>query len=611
MKKIYGAISGSILITLVAFWSLIWGGEPELALAQAEGRQVSLVSTEAECLTINAGSLDEVPVTVDLRWIGQIDRAAVVLAMAGSTGGHSLSVNGQIVGQVPASPDDDTFCQPEGPPPGLAPAIEIPLSADILKAGKNTITLTNDANLFDDWTAISIKLRIYGDVNTPPAGQTQLGTSDVTASATPVQTTLPGSYFDDQPHQIWYQQPDSPSGSPTPLLVAVHGMGQSSQNMIGTISSYANDRGWLLVAPEMHNRVQDVNIGSHAIAWPGAQHDIIAAIEFMIDKYNVDKTRIYIIGLSMGGQTTLAMRSKYPDVFAAAAQWMGYTDLSVWYNDLDDGTTNGDFPPEGSWPTQTPARIAKETTGTNPGDLGDPPSSPDPAVQFEYERRSPILMAANGRLVPLQMWHNTPDLAVLSTTHPIPFQAVVNSSNPITPSILNLVNKCTNNYGHCYSPADFPDDMNALLDHLDSYTLNPDPPSLLTIKTDESKAYYWLNIVQTGDQSGDHWTEVKAEFDKNTQTVTAIITDTKPLTLAFNLGSDTLPGSAGVPQAGLGFPAASYRVEGGGNNYTAVYASGYFTVNLSATGQYALTIFPEGSNGGDPDYSVYLPVVMK
>ena len=598
------AIGLALLMTLTVWTLVAAAGPPEGDPDQDNGRRVSLASTGAECLTVGAGFPDAVSATVRLQWEGQIDRAALVLAAAGSRGGHSVYVNGQRIGSAPVEPEDNLFCQPGAPPPALAPGVEIPVPVDILRQGDNVIALTNDADPGDGWMAIHVKLRIYGVLSSPPVEAVPMLPTSRIGVTGPYSDSieLPGSYVDDRPHWIWWQVPETYT-VPAPLLVAIHGMGGDGEGALNDLGPTADGRGWLLVAPTMHNRVIDVNEGTHAIAWVGAQHDIIAAVEFMIDNYDVDKSRIYIVGQSMGGQTALVMRSKYPDVFAAAVEWMGYTDLGLWQQELYAlGLGAG----AGKWPERNAQRVITETTSTDPGDPGDPPTNPDPAVQFEYQRRSPIKVAANGRLVPLQMWHGVGDLAVISTSHPIPMQTVVNNSDPITPAVLNLVDKCKNpnypppplsdptlNYGHCYKPFEFPllpdypeADEEIIFDFLYSHTLSPQPPLSVTILTDESKPYYWLNLAQTG---GDHWSQVQASCDLTKTTVTAIISDTHSLIVACNLGSTSVMGSV-VEQPGLGLPATTYLVKGGDSDKLERYTSGYLTATLITPGQFTLTI---------------------
>jgi hypothetical protein len=125
-----------------------------------------------------------------------------------------------------------------------------------------------------------------------------------------------------------------------------------------------------------------------------------------------------------------------------------------------------------------------------------------------------------------------------------------------------------------------------VFDYLEGFTSSSQPPLSLTIRTDESKPYYWLNFAQTG---GDHWSEVVAAYRPADRTVTATISETRPLTLAFNLGSTPTTGRI-VERPGMGLPATTYLVSGGGEYRLEDYTSGYLTTTLTATGQFTLTI---------------------
>jgi hypothetical protein len=73
----------------------------------------------------------------------------------------------------------------------------------------------------------------------------------------------------------------------------------------------------------------------------------------------------------------------------------------------------------------------------------------------------------------------------------------------------------------------------------------------------------------------------------------ASVSDTQPLTLALNLGSTDLSSTRvtdRLQQPGMGLPATTYLVGGGGNYKLENYTSGYLTTTLTATGQFTLAI---------------------
>ena len=62
---------------------------------------------------------------------------------------------------------------------------------------------------------------------------------------------------------------------------------------------------------------------------------LIQLISFLISKYNIDKKRVYLMGLSMGGYGTFDLTSKIPKIFAAAVPICGGANLDI----LDNAST--------------------------------------------------------------------------------------------------------------------------------------------------------------------------------------------------------------------------------------------------------------------------------
>ncbi len=579
IKKGYWLIIGLALMMTLALWQPVSAADPQRSPAQQGGRRVALISTDVACLVVNAGLPESVSATVRLEWEGNIEEAFLELAVAGSEGGHSIYVNGQRIGSAPTRPDGQS-CQAGSTLPDWVSTDSIPIPAEVLTKGKNVITLTNDANINDSWTAANVHLEIHGVLSGPPVALLEKAEPTplpplIKAAAIVTDSFTIISTYDGVQSVAYYQKPDSYTGNPTPLLIGLHGWGSTGLYMINsTMAAEANERGWLFAAPEMHGNYY-ISTGKYALAWPGAQHDIIQTIEYMIANYNVDPSRIYIAGGSMGGQTTAMMAAKYPDIFPDAVPWKAITDLADWYfgGVISDNGVRKRIRRE----TDPSCDTKVDTDYT--GGCGTPVQEP-----FAYQRRSPIKIPQNSRLVPIKMWHDQDDQLV-GIYHSRDLRTAINNQNPITPTILVEVNEdCSpdsENYIHCYNP-----DPDELFDYLQSYTLNSQPPPSVTIRTDESKPYYWLNVAQTGE---DHWSDVEAAYDLVNKTVTVMISDTQPLTVAFNLGSTPIAGTAGITQAGMGLPSTTYLIEGGGHNYLDDYTSGYLTVTLTSGGQLNFT----------------------
>jgi poly(hydroxyalkanoate) depolymerase family esterase len=133
--------------------------------------------------------------------------------------------------------------------------------------------------------------------------------------------------------------------TPTPLVVVLHGCKQKA-------ATFARDAGWLdlaesgsitLLLPEQ----KGLNPFWHDVAWVapfaallgannqnacfnwfepgdtardrGEALSIVQMIDAMIARYPVDRSRVYIAGLSAGGAMTAAMLAAYPERFAGGA----------------------------------------------------------------------------------------------------------------------------------------------------------------------------------------------------------------------------------------------------------------------------------------------------
>ncbi len=66
---------------------------------------------------------------------------------------------------------------------------------------------------------------------------------------------------------------------------------------------------------------------------PGDEYWSVPVLKALLDRvlegYNVDRSRIYMTGLSMGGNGTWRMAAAYPDLFAAIAPICGWGDTAL------------------------------------------------------------------------------------------------------------------------------------------------------------------------------------------------------------------------------------------------------------------------------------------
>jgi pimeloyl-ACP methyl ester carboxylesterase len=132
-----------------------------------------------------------------------------------------------------------------------------------------------------------------------------------------ISSAITGTGF---PETFRFQIPDNynAGGAGHPMVVAYHGFGGSA-NTPGdqsTIDEECNARDWIYMAP---TGIDDKLFGS-----PISQQNTEAAMQWMLDNYNVDPDRIYMVGFSMGGGvvSNFAARRRDPDGIMIAAVGM-------------------------------------------------------------------------------------------------------------------------------------------------------------------------------------------------------------------------------------------------------------------------------------------------
>lgn len=105
--------------------------------------------------------------------------------------------------------------------------------------------------------------------------------------------------------------PDNLPGGAVPLVIGLHGMNGDPLEFPLTTgwAQKAAEEGVILVAP---NNILTSNMELFV-------ETTIAVIEYMVANYNIDTTRIYLTGFSMGGMASAEVGKTYPELFAAIA----------------------------------------------------------------------------------------------------------------------------------------------------------------------------------------------------------------------------------------------------------------------------------------------------
>lgn len=115
---------------------------------------------------------------------------------------------------------------------------------------------------------------------------------------------------------LLYLPPNHPSGELLPLVLFLHGSGERGDDLelvkkygLARELEYRDDFPFIGLSPQCPDDVR----------WMDITADIMTLLNEMIDRYPVDRRRIYLTGFSMGGQGAWVLAVEHPNVFAAVA----------------------------------------------------------------------------------------------------------------------------------------------------------------------------------------------------------------------------------------------------------------------------------------------------
>lgn len=120
-------------------------------------------------------------------------------------------------------------------------------------------------------------------------------------------------------YNFWFYQPDSVSADSEsrPIIVFLHGASLCGNNLervrrYGTIDAIERGRKLdaYVVAPQ--------NPGG---SWNPKK--VMSIVDWAMENANVDSTRVYVVGMSLGGYGTIDVAATYPDRIAAAMAFCG------------------------------------------------------------------------------------------------------------------------------------------------------------------------------------------------------------------------------------------------------------------------------------------------
>jgi len=129
--------------------------------------------------------------------------------------------------------------------------------------------------------------------------------------------------------------PKQPAQDKRPALVWLHGgLGGLYENSFDLQVQYFLDQGFVVLAPNYRSS-GGFNQELARIDASGRKEfeDVAAGVAYLRGLPSIDQARIGVIGFSFGGLITLYAITHRPELFAAAVDVFGPTDLATWYKD--------------------------------------------------------------------------------------------------------------------------------------------------------------------------------------------------------------------------------------------------------------------------------------
>lgn len=119
-----------------------------------------------------------------------------------------------------------------------------------------------------------------------------------------------------------------------PLLVGLHTWSADRFNQKKKLLPLAEKMGWNLLLPEFRgaNLKQNPNC-IDACGSKKAKQDVIDAVEYVKQNYEIDENNIFLLGASGGGHMALLMAAYAPELWRAVGAFVPVVDLKKWHEE--------------------------------------------------------------------------------------------------------------------------------------------------------------------------------------------------------------------------------------------------------------------------------------
>lgn len=116
-------------------------------------------------------------------------------------------------------------------------------------------------------------------------------------------------------------------GKSRPLLVAVHSWSSDVSSVGKGFFQPCIERDWNCIAPDFRGP----NMRPEACASPAAFNDVMDAVQWALSNFDVDSSRVFMMGSSGGGHMSLFVAAHSPSIWTAVSSWVPISDLERWY----------------------------------------------------------------------------------------------------------------------------------------------------------------------------------------------------------------------------------------------------------------------------------------
>ena len=114
-----------------------------------------------------------------------------------------------------------------------------------------------------------------------------------------------------------------------PLAVCLHTWSYDISRFYEDYLGKCQERNWHFIYPLFRGP----NWTPEACGSDLVVSDLECAVTYMKENYNVDESRIYLVGGSGGGHASILMAGRRPDLFTAIASYCPISDLAAWFKE--------------------------------------------------------------------------------------------------------------------------------------------------------------------------------------------------------------------------------------------------------------------------------------